>query len=189
MELLLGCGNSRIKRVRPGWTPEAWNKLVTFDIDPNCGADILGDFEDGLPFADNTFDEVHAYDVMEHFGTQGDYRAFFRHFGEVYRVLKPYGLFCGITPHWNGPWLWNDPGHRRSISLYTLAFLNQSTYADEVGVTALTDYRWLWKGDMKLVSAHTTTNPDGTDSGNVWILQAHKPGSVPRSAMSETKGA
>jgi len=173
MELLLGCGNSRLKRVIPGWTPTEWKRLVTMDIDPNCKADILGDIEDGLPFHDNQLDEVHAYDVMEHLGSPGDYKAFFRDFGEVYRVLKPYGLFCGITPHWNGPWAWNDPGHRRVISLHTLQFLSQEMYKTQVGVTAVTDYRHIWKGDFRLVAADENTNKDGTLGSQMWVLQKH----------------
>lgn len=174
-ELLLGCGNSRLKRLQPGWLPlePIWKDLVTFDMDPDCKPDILGDFEQGLPFRDNTFDQVHAYDVMEHFGTQGDYQAFFRDFGEVYRVLKPWGLFCGITPHWQSAWLWNDPGHRRSISFHTLLFLNQDTYKEQVGVSAITDYRWLWKGDFKLVCAFVKQEDDEPAS-NLWIMQAYK---------------
>lgn len=189
MELLLGCGHNRDKKLKPAWTvdPDNWTKLVTYDIDPTSGADVIGDFEEaGLPFPDDTFDEVHAYDVMEHFGSQGDYRAFFRDFGEIYRVLKPNGLFCGITPHWRGPWLWNDPGHRRSISLHTLQWLNQLTYA-EVGSTSITDYRWLWKGDLRLVWSGVTfedvadvENPGvKTPSSNVWVLQAIKPAGQP----------
>lgn len=173
-ELLLGCGNSRLKRVKPAWRPQAWELLVTVDLDPACGADVQHDLEVvPWPFDDETFDEVHAYDVMEHLGTQGDYRAFFAHFAEAYRILKPGGLFCGITPHWHSAWLWNDPGHRRSISLETLAFLNQSTYAGEIGVTAMTDYRWLWKGDFKLVGAEIAREKDENPASNIWILQKH----------------
>lgn len=167
MELLLGCGNSRIKRITPSWGSSEWTKLVTLDIDPNCGADVLCDFSQGLPFADATFDEVHAYDVMEHAGSQGDYRAFFRDFGEVNRVLKPGGLVCGITPHWHGPWLWNDPGHCRSISFETLAFLDQTMYTREVGVTSMTDYRWLWKGDLRIEAR------DVQNDSCLWILRKY----------------
>src|SRR5262245_56615220 len=97
-ELLLGCGNSRHKSLlAPGGSPE-WRGLVTFDMDPKCGADILGRFEDGLPFPDDTFDEVHAYEFLEHLGRQGDWRGFFSDFTEIYRVLKPNGFLCASTP-------------------------------------------------------------------------------------------
>ena len=171
MELLLGCGNNRIKHLQAEGRPREWTKLVTLDIDPNCGADILADIDDpaGLPFANDTFDEVHAYEVLEHLGTQGDYRAFFRHFGEIYRVLKHGGVLCASTPIWDGEWAWGDPGHRRVISLGTLTFLDQDWY-QECGTSTRTDYRWLWKGDLKTV----WSQPHGTSL--FWVLQAHKGG-------------
>lgn len=167
MELLLGCGNSRDKRIVPGWRPVQWDRLVTLDIDPNCGADVLADINDGLPFAADTFDEIHAYDVLEHLGSQGDYRAFFRHFGEIYRVLKPLGILVASTPRWDSVWAWGDPGHCRVIAPQTLQFLDQNHYRAEVGKTSSTDYRWLWKGDLKLVWRQDT------DDHHAWILQKH----------------
>src|SRR5947207_7184349 len=110
MELLLGCGNNRVKKIKPGWRPQEWTKLVTLDIDPACGADVICDFDvSPLPFADDTFDEVHAYEVLEHVGQQGDYRAFFRHFGEIYRVLKNGGVPCSTTPKVDNRRAMGDP--------------------------------------------------------------------------------
>jgi hypothetical protein len=69
MELLIGCGNSRNNQVGE------WTELVTIDHDPNCGADVVHDLEQyPWPFDDDTFDETHAYCVLEHLGRQGDYR-------------------------------------------------------------------------------------------------------------------
>jgi len=167
MELLLGCGNKRVKIMSPLGAND-WTRLVTLDIDPNCKPDVLADIELGLPFADNTFKEIHAYDVLEHFGRQGDYRAFFKHFADIYRVLTPYGFLCGITPRYNGRWAWNDPGHTRIISPFNLQYLNQATYDDQVGKTPMTDYRWLWKGDLRLVYSKNE------GESHTWILQAYK---------------
>lgn len=176
MELLLGCGRDRQKRIYPEWCPPDWTHLVTADIDPHCGADVVVDFDrDPLPFRDDTFDEVHVYEVMEHLGTQGDYRAFFRHFGEIYRVLKHGGIVVGTTPRWDAMWAWCDPGHRRIVSPATLWFLDQDVY-NRPGDTIRTDYRWLWKGDLKLV-----WHEDLGDS-SAWILQAHKAGASTSSA-------
>lgn len=171
MELLLGCGNSRTKRIKPSWRPLEWQNLVTLDIDPDCGADVICDFDvSPLPFADDVFDEVHAYEILEHLGSQGDYKAFFRHFGELHRVLKHGGVLCGTTPHWNGKWAWSDPGHRRIISPNALSFLDQDAYAAECGgETSRTDYRWLWKGNFHLVWS------EDYDDSHCWMLQAVKP--------------
>jgi SAM-dependent methyltransferase len=167
VELLLGCGNSRDKRLG---TTATWDKLVTLDLDPDCGADIQHDLDViPWPIEDNTFDEVHAYELLEHLGQQGDYRSFFLHFAEIYRVLKPGGVLFATTPKWDGVWAWSDPGHRRVISTATLVFLNQAEYAAQIGKTPMTDYRWLWKGDFVPVFASELGD------SHAWALQAIKP--------------
>jgi SAM-dependent methyltransferase len=183
MELLLGCGRSRDKRLFPSWRPKEWQKLVTLDMDPGCGADIRCRIEDGLPFANNTFDEIHAYEVLEHIRSQGDWRGFFQDFAEIYRVLKPFGLLCASTPLEDGPTAWSDPGHTRVIAPATLQFLDQAQYADVIGKGSLmTDYRHVWKGDFRTVYIAR----DESISSNFWILQAIKPPmSVPRVRVDE----
>ena len=71
-----------------------WVNLVTLDIDPNCNPDIICDLNElPYPFKDNTFNEIHGYEVLEHCGTQGDYQYFFAQFTEFWRILKPEGMF------------------------------------------------------------------------------------------------
>ena len=80
-ELLLGAGHSRDKRI---WLKEAsqFQNLVTLDINPDCKPSVVFDLRlavcVNLPFKDDSFDEIHAYEVLEHVGTQGDWRFFFR---------------------------------------------------------------------------------------------------------------
>ena len=158
MELLIGCGNQRRKKLAFDGDWE-WKELVTLDHDPLCGADVTHDLNDlPWPFEDGTFDEVHAYEVLEHIGRQGDYEAFFAHFGEIYRLLKPDGLLCATVPWWQDVWAWADPSHTRLIAPQTLVFLDQSQYAKQVGKTAMTDFRWLWKGDFEPVAAERQDN-------------------------------
>lgn len=167
-ELLIGCGNDR--RKRHWFDREEWTDLVTIDHDPNCGADILHDLEQTpWPLDDDRFDEVHAYEVLEHLGRQGDYSAFFAHFGEIYRILKPGGTVFATCPSWQSIWAWGDPSHTRIISQASIAFLNREAYEKQVGRTPMTDFRWLWKGDFEPL--HVEDN----GSKFVFAMKAHKP--------------
>lgn len=150
MELLIGCGNSRVKKLHLG-TAE-WNELVTLDFDPDCNPDVLHDLTVfPYPFEDNTFDEIHAYEVLEHLGAQGDWKAFFDLFGELHRILKPEGLILATTPMWNSLWAWGDPSHTRIINVGTVQFLSQKQYAQQIGKTPMTDFRHYWKKDFDVV--------------------------------------
>jgi SAM-dependent methyltransferase len=154
MELLIGCGNSRERRVTTPCGRAEWADLVTMDHDPDCGADVLHNLDETpWPLAESSFDEVHAYEVLEHLGTQGDWRAFFRHFGEIWRVLKPGGLLCATVPDWRSEWAWADPSHTRIIAPGTLLFLSQKEYAERIGKTAMTDFRHSWAGDFDIVAS------------------------------------
>jgi len=146
--LLIGCGNKRDKRIRPAGS-ESWQNLVTLDIDPKCQPDTVWDLNSiPLPFEDNSFTEIHAYEVLEHVGTQGDYHFFFAQFYDFWRMLKPKGVLCVTVPLYKSQWAWGDPGHRRVIAPGSLVFLSQKEYETQVGVTAMSDYRDIWKGDF-----------------------------------------
>jgi SAM-dependent methyltransferase len=156
MELLIGCGASREKVFRP---QNPWTEIVTLDINPAHKPDVVWDLEKlPYPFEDNQFDEIHAYEVLEHIGQQGDYKTFFAQFSELWRILKPGGTLCATVPSWDGMWAWGDPSHKRIINDGTLAFLSQSQYAEQVGKTTMTDFRYLYKADFKII--HTQTDMD-----------------------------
>lgn len=166
-ELLVGCGNSRIKKM--GFGKLAWDGLVTIDHDPNCGADIVHNLDETpWPVDDNAFDEVHAYEVLEHLGTQGDYRSFFAHFYEIWRALKDGGHLFATCPSYKSMWAWGDPSHKRIINAGSLSFLSQEQYELQIGTTAMTDFRWLWSGDLRCVHAE--------DDGEhfMFVLRAYK---------------
>jgi SAM-dependent methyltransferase len=156
VELLVGCGNRREKLFGiDGVVPKEWTELITLDIDETLkpAPSIIHDLEDlPLPFDDDMFDEVHAYEVLEHTGQQGDWRFFFNQFYEFWRILKPGGFFFATTPMWDGLWAWGDPGHKRIISEGTLVFLSQLEYKKQVGNGSMTDYRHYWEGDFELYS-------------------------------------
>lgn len=151
-ELLIGCGHSRIKRIWAEGGRDDWTDLKTLDIDPGTNPDYLWDLNHlpFVPFSDNQFDEIHAYEVLEHTGAQGDWRFFFAQFSEFWRILKPNGMLCLTSPKPTSIWAWGDPGHTRVISIEALGFLNQPFYEREIGVTCATDYRHIYSADFDL---------------------------------------
>lgn len=204
-ELLLGCGNSREKRIIPGerdrLAVSEWQNLTTLDIDPACEPDIVFDlcsleyqslihrplkflvpypvcndsaalelalhamhaencaiiqYNNECIMPADSFDEIHAYEVLEHCGEQGHFKLFFAQFREFWRVLKPGGYFCATVPDWRSVWAWGDPSHTRVINEGTLVFLSQEQYRTQVGNTAMSDFRALLSpADFEIVGART----------------------------------
>lgn len=175
-ELLLGCGSTRDRRINvKGWTD--WANLTTLDYEPSHHPDVVHDLrETPWPFPDDTFDEIHAYEVIEHIGAQGDYVAFFAHFYEAWRILKPGGVFVGSCPWFDSMWAWGDPGHTRIIAPASFVYLDRQEYHNQIGVTAMTDYRSVWGGDFECIWSHKN------DETHLWALVAHKPIRYPEEA-------
>lgn len=154
-ELVLGAGNSDHKQVYYDGVDASYQDPVRVDIDPDCKPDLEWDLNElPLPFDDQEFDEIHAYSILEHLGAQGDWRGWFREWTEWYRLLKPAGTLHGVCPKHGSPWQWGDPGHTRVVTLESMMFLDQGRYEAEVGVTTMTDYRHVWKGDFKVIHHH-----------------------------------
>lgn len=169
-ELLIGCGNNRVKKVNGSWTAPNWENLTTLDIDPTTKPDVVHDLDVlPYPFDDNTFDEIHAYEVLEHCGRQGDWKFFFAQFHEFWRILKPDALLVATVPLYNNEWAWGDPGHTRVITPGSLIFLDQREYV-QIGESSMTDYRPWWKGDFQIFAKIEKDPSFG------FILRAIKPG-------------
>ncbi len=196
-ELLLGCGHSRDKRLDPrDFMPpqrpapddlRTWRgPLETLDYVLECQPDFVCNLQRvpwqvsrvrdpcALPTVldESSYDELHAYEVLEHLGRQGDYRSFFYHFAEIWRVLKPGGYLCATCPSRYSQWLWGDPGHTRAILPCSLVFLNQPQYDVQRGRTSMSDYRRDYRADFDIVG----TSDDHTT--HTFVLQAVKPSRV-----------
>ena len=149
MELLIGCGSSRVKKVTVDGDFN-WKNVKTLDNNSDHNPDIIFNLEDiNLPLEDNSVKEIHAYEVLEHTGNQGDYKFFFKQFAEFYRILEPGGYIIGTCPMWNSKWAFGDPSHKRVIQRETFWYLNQDLYKQWVGNNAMSDFRYLWKGDFE----------------------------------------
>ena len=114
---------------------------------------------------DDSFDEIHAYEVLEHLGRQGDVGSFFLSFFPFWLALKPNGLLCGTCPSLSSPWLWGDPGHRRAITQGSLPFLDRTFYPGPPS----SDYRRVNPCDFRTRWVHD----DG--SRLCFVLEAVKP--------------
>jgi hypothetical protein len=193
-QLLLGCGHTRNVQVfQRGSTDNKFEDLYTLDFNTYCKPDLLCDLDKQKWFCipltpqgkqctedtgrnrnlkvlrENFFEEVHAYEVLEHLGQQGRQDLFFDTFANIYRVLVHGGLLIATCPSRYSGWAWGDPGHRRLIIPESLTFLDQTEYQKQLGKTAMSDYRSAWRGDFECVSSvDNRTN-------HIFVLRAHKP--------------
>jgi hypothetical protein len=163
-ELLIGCGHRRAKDIQTPAGAEFLN-LTTLDYYEAAQPDVLYDLDKmarlagRLPFESNSFNEIHAYDVLEHIGGQGDYINFFHEFGEYWRVLRPNGFFCATIPKTGSDHVWGDPGHRREINALSLVYLSPVEVKKQLGKTTITDYlRFL--GDTNFECIHLQNGND-----------------------------
>ena len=101
--------------VEAGWLNVDVTQIVDKD-GKNC-VDIVHDIEkNGLPFCDNSFDEVKAQSLLEHITDI----VFFMN--EVHRVLKPNGSFWGNVPPANSDGSLRDPTHVRQFTSSTFDY-------------------------------------------------------------------
>lgn len=129
--------------------------------------------------ASDYWDEIHAYEALEHLGSQGDAQSFLAHFAELWRLLKPNGYLCATVPSVSSKWLWGDPSHRRVINECSLVFLDQEQYQAQIDrriaagqpPTNMSDFRDSlgYRADLKLVDQHDNRTTF------TFILQAVKP--------------
>jgi SAM-dependent methyltransferase len=108
----LGCGRRQV----PG--------TIGLDIDALPGVEIVADLSRGLPFRDNSLDEVHAIHILEHFDN------FIAIMEEIHRACRPNAMLHIKVPHASCSYVtWKDPTHRRGMLLSTFTYFDQ-TYFD-----------------------------------------------------------
>lgn len=183
-ELVLGCGSTSEQKTITVTGSHKYENPTTLDLYPRHNPDVIWDLasEEPLPFDDNTFDEIHAYEILEHIGAQGDYKTLFRQFSDYWRVLKPNGFLMATVPHYQSILAWGEPSHTRIINAATLVFLSQAQYEEQIGKTAMSDFRDVYKADFNPAYMETIyTDKEGEDPerrGFHFVLQAVKPSRI-----------
>jgi len=84
LKLNLGCGFR--KMIEPGW--------VNIDNRAELNPDVVCDVTEGLPYEESSVDYVKCFDFLEHIPTDKVISLV----EEIYRVLKPGGIFESFTP-------------------------------------------------------------------------------------------
>ena len=154
-ELLIGCGSRRMKDLFLN-NKKDFDNLTTLDCVDTHHPDVVWDLRNHpLPFKDSEFDEIHAYEVLEHLAYQGDYEFFFREFTEYARILKPGGAFLASVPAHDSVWALGDPSHKRVIMPQNLLYLDQDSYS-QIGQTNMSDFRGIYKAHFKRLFVNKT---------------------------------
>ena len=120
LKVNLGCG----EEVREGW--------IGLDRG-DYGQEIVRDMKKGLPFCNNSCEELYADQVLEHLQLDED---FIFVMNECLRVLKPGGIFKIRVPHYDSLTAYKDPTHSRYFTKQTFTYLERAN-------------RWLYGFDKR----------------------------------------
>jgi len=104
--LELGVGNNK-----------KYNNSIGLDIINTINTDIVWDLEKTpMPFEDNDFDMVYCSHVLEHIDN------LYELLKDIYRILKPKGLFIINVPHFSHWGAFADPTHKRFFATNTFDY-------------------------------------------------------------------
>lgn len=106
---------------------------INIDIQRRCKPDILCDITGGLPFLANEVDEIRAYDFLEHIPLGKTIGVI----EEIYRVLKPGGIFESLTPDaQRGQGAFQDPTHLSFWVANSWLYYSHPAYRELYGIKA-----------------------------------------------------
>lgn len=92
-----------------------------------------------IPIPDNSVDSVSAFDLLEHIPRTRQSRSgkpenpFIQTMNEIYRVLKPGGIFLAVTPAFPSPQAFQDPTYVNIISEETISYFDENAWATTLG--------------------------------------------------------
>ena len=119
--LNLGCGTRKLAG------------YVNIDIRKEIMPDLVHDIEgDGLPYESNSVEKVRAWDFLEHVAIG---RTIFV-IEEIWRVLRPGGLFEHYTPSTEMRGAFQDPTHVSFWNINSWFYYTLDAYREQIGTVA-----------------------------------------------------
>ena len=119
--------------------------FINVDNRPEVSPDLCCDVIYGLPYSDNSVDMVRADDFLEHIPIGHVVQVI----EDIYRVLKPGGVFESSTPSTDGRGAFQDPTHVSFWNANSWLYYSEPAYRNLYGI----------KADFEIVSI-TDTEPD-----------------------------
>ena len=120
LKLNLGCGYRKLEG------------YVNLDDRSIVEPDLLCDISNVLPYRDNEIDEVRAFDFLEHIPIGKTVKVI----EDIYRVLKPGGLFEHFTPSTDGRGAFQDPTHISFWNINSWFYYMDDNYRNLCGINA-----------------------------------------------------
>ena len=111
----LGCGNKRL------------DGYIGVDRFPCQGAAVLCDVSRSLPFRDNSVDEFHLDNLIEHLSDIPALMA------EIVRTARGGAKITIITPHFTSLSSWKDPTHLHHLSYFSFDHFEKMSVRHYVG--------------------------------------------------------
>lgn len=106
---------------------------VNIDNRKEVNPDLVCDVIEGLPFDDNSVDSVRAHDFLEHIPIGKTIQVI----TEIWRVLKPGGLFVSLTPDAeSGQGAFQDPTHVSFWVENSWLYFSEPSYRELYGTKA-----------------------------------------------------
>lgn len=120
VRLNLGCGYRHLEG------------YVNIDNRPEVSPDKVCDITEGLPYPNDSIEEVRAFDFLEHIPLGKTIGVI----EEIHRVLKPGGKFEHLTPSTDGRGAFQDPTHVSFWNINSWLYYSDDVYRDLYGIKA-----------------------------------------------------
>ena len=132
----LACGTHKLN------SNSEW-QWINIDNNEIVEPDIVRDITKGLPFEDESIDEIKCYHFIEHLEPD----EFIDFFNECWRVLKDKSELRLRAPHREYKWAYIDPTHKRFLDEHSFDFFLYPDYnSQSAGVRG-----WYDKIDIKRI--------------------------------------